>query len=84
MGQPNWRRAALWEDKELTGLGFLPKVIEDLPDHLGVFDAGNHLHRAGAFATGLNDPTVRKTSAFSSVIANAFIAQEPALMPPYL
>jgi hypothetical protein len=35
-------------------LGFLPKVIEDLPDHLGVFDAGNHLHRTGAFATGLN------------------------------
>ena len=35
-------------------MGFLPKVIEDLPDHLGVFDAGNHLHRAGAFATGLS------------------------------
>jgi hypothetical protein len=32
----------------------LPKVIEDLPDYLGVFDAGNHLHYAGAFATGLN------------------------------
>ena len=30
------------------------EVIEYLPDHLGVFDAGNHLHRAGAFATGLS------------------------------
>ncbi len=30
------------------------EVIEDLPDHLGVFDAGNHLHRAGALATALN------------------------------
>ncbi len=30
------------------------EVVEDLPDHLGVFDAGNHLHRAGALATALN------------------------------
>ena len=30
------------------------EVVEYLPDHLGVFDAGNHLHRAGAFATGLS------------------------------
>ncbi len=29
------------------------EVVEYLPDHLGVFDAGNHLHRAGAFATAL-------------------------------
>ncbi|MBT4403509.1 MAG: hypothetical protein HOC85_00360 [Acidiferrobacteraceae bacterium] len=35
-------------------MGFLPKVIEDLPDHLGVFDAGHHLYRPGAFATGLD------------------------------
>ena len=54
MGQPNWWRAAFWQDNGLTGLIFLPKVIEDLPDHRRVFDAGNHLHRAGAFATGLN------------------------------
>ena len=54
MGQSNWWRPAFWQDNGLTGLGFLPKVIEDLPDHRRVFDAGNHLHRAGAFATGLN------------------------------
>jgi len=54
MGQSNWWRPAFWQDNGLTGLGFLPKVIEDLPDYLGVFDAGNHLHYAGAFATGLN------------------------------
>ena len=29
------------------------EVVEYLPDHLGAFDAGNHLHGAGAFATGL-------------------------------
>ncbi len=50
MGQPNWWRAAFWQDNGLTGLGFLPKVIEDLPDHHRVFDAGNHLHYASAFA----------------------------------
>ena len=54
MGQSNWWRPAFWQDNGLTGLGFLPKVIEDLLDHRRVFDAGNHLHRAGAFATGLN------------------------------
>ena len=54
MGQANWWRPTFWQDNGLTGLGFLPKVIEDLLDHLGVFDAGNHLHYAGAFATGLN------------------------------
>ena len=31
------------------------EVIEDLPDHLGVFDAGNHLHSAGAFDYRTND-----------------------------
>jgi hypothetical protein len=40
MGQSNWWRPAFWQDNGLTGLGFLPKVIEDLPDYLGVFDAG--------------------------------------------
>ena len=40
MDQSNWWRPAFWQDNGLTGLGFLPKVIEDLPDYLGVFDAG--------------------------------------------
>jgi hypothetical protein len=30
------------------------QVVEYLPDHLGAFDAGNHLDSASAFATGLN------------------------------
>jgi hypothetical protein len=29
-------------------------VIEYLPDHLGFFDAGNHLYRPGALTTGLS------------------------------
>ena len=35
MDQSNWWRPAFWQDNGLTGLGFLPKVIEDLPDYLG-------------------------------------------------
>jgi hypothetical protein len=40
MGQSNWWRPAFWQDNGLTGLGFLPKVIEDLLDYRRVFDAG--------------------------------------------
>jgi hypothetical protein len=54
MGQPSRWRPAFWQDNGLTGLGFLSKVIEDLLDHRRVFDAGNHLYRPEAFATGLN------------------------------
>ena len=68
MDQSNWWRPAFWQDNGLTGLGFLPKVIEDLPDYLGVFDAGNHLHYAGAFATGLNVDIANTLEALSQVI----------------
>ena len=40
MDQSNWWRPAFWQDNGLTGLGFLSKVIEDLPDYRRVFDAG--------------------------------------------
>ena len=40
MGQPNWWRPVFWQDNGLTGLGFLPKMIEDLLDYRRVFDAG--------------------------------------------
>ena len=44
------------------------EVVEYLPDYLGVFDAGNHLHYAGAFATGLNVDIANTLEALSQVI----------------
>ena len=43
-------------------------MIEDLLDHRRVFNAGNHLHRVGALATGLNVDIKYTLEALSQVI----------------
>jgi len=52
--QPSRWCPALGQPTELVGLGFLLQMVEDLPDHHRVFDAGNDLDGAAAHRAGLN------------------------------